>query len=147
MKLYFQITVCIESINSKAVISLLKYIFLSKSGWSAKNVFESILIIPCCCLAATVRKIDPLVQSDLADFGRYVAECIPKYVQKVQIYNGDELSFMIHPDGVVPVMTFLKDHSQAQFLMITDIAGVDMPSRENRFEVRTSSGFLGIDKI
>lgn len=42
---------------------------------------------------------------------------------------------MIHPEGVIPVMTFLKDHTNAQFHNIVDIAGVDKPSLQNRFEV------------
>jgi NADH dehydrogenase (ubiquinone) Fe-S protein 3 len=54
----------------------------------------------------------------------------------VEVSNNDELSLMIHPEGVIPVLTFLKDHTNAQFLVITDIAGLDMPTREYRFEVR-----------
>ena len=42
---------------------------------------------------------------------------------------------MIHPDGVIPVLSFLKDHQNAQFTNIVDIAGVDKPTLENRFEV------------
>lgn len=35
---------------------------------------------------------------------------------------------MIHPDGVIPVLSFLKDHTNAQFTNIVDIAGVDVPT-------------------
>ena len=49
--------------------------------------------------------------------------------------HGNELEIMIHPDGVVPVISFLKDHTNAQFTNIIDIAGVDVPSRKYRFEV------------
>ena len=31
----------------------------------------------------TVRKFDPEVRQNLTEFGQYVAECMPKYVQKV----------------------------------------------------------------
>lgn len=75
------------------------------------------------------------MKKQLSEFGQYVAECLPKYIQKVQVANGDELELLIAPDGIVPVMTFLKDHHNAQFLSLADIAGVDMPSREYRFEV------------
>jgi NADH dehydrogenase (ubiquinone) Fe-S protein 3 len=82
-----------------------------------------------------VRKPDLLARSQLKDFGKYVAECLPKYIQKVQLTAGDELELLIVPEGVLPVLQFLKDHHNAQFTNITDIAGMDVPSREYRFEV------------
>lgn len=42
---------------------------------------------------------------------------------------------MIHPDGVIPVLTFLRDHTNAQFRNMIDLTAVDIPSRQNRFEV------------
>ncbi|KAL1376728.1 hypothetical protein pipiens_004311 [Culex pipiens pipiens] len=83
----------------------------------------------------TVRKPDAAARADLSDFGKYVAECMPKYVQKVQLTSGDELEVLIAPEGVVPVLQFLKDHHQGQFANLVDIAGMDVPSRQYRFEV------------
>ncbi|KAF4521356.1 hypothetical protein B566_EDAN006945 [Ephemera danica] len=83
----------------------------------------------------TVRKFDPIQRGQLSDFGKYVAECLPKYVQKVQLTAGDELEVLIAPEGVVPVLQFLKDHHNAQFANLVDIAGVDVPNRQYRFEV------------
>ncbi|KAL5021842.1 hypothetical protein ScPMuIL_000997 [Solemya velum] len=83
----------------------------------------------------TVRQSHPLVKKQLAEFGQYVAECMPKYIQKVHVANGDELDIMICPDGVIPVLTFLKDHHNAQFLSLADIAGLDVPTRQYRFEI------------
>ncbi|XP_058982816.1 NADH dehydrogenase [ubiquinone] iron-sulfur protein 3, mitochondrial-like [Musca domestica] len=83
----------------------------------------------------TIRKPNETARSHLSDFGRYVAECLPKYVQKVQLTSGDELEVLIAPEGVVPVLQFLKDHHQAQFANLVDIAGMDVPSRKYRFEV------------
>jgi NADH dehydrogenase (ubiquinone) Fe-S protein 3 len=80
----------------------------------------------------TVRKFDPEVRQSLTDFGQYVADCLPKYVQKVQLTSGDELEILIAPAGVVPVMTFLKNHHSAQFGSLVDIAGVDIPTRPFR---------------
>jgi NADH dehydrogenase (ubiquinone) Fe-S protein 3 len=60
---------------------------------------------------------------------------MPKYVQKVQLTCGDELEVMIVPDGIVPVLQFLKDHHSCQFTNLVDIAGVDIPAREYRFEI------------
>lgn len=50
----------------------------------------------------------------------------------------DELEVMIHPDGVVPVLTFLRDHTNAQFRNMIDLTAVDIPTRQNRFEVLLS---------
>ncbi|KAI8118239.1 hypothetical protein FF38_11124 [Lucilia cuprina] len=83
----------------------------------------------------TIRKPNEASRASLSDFGRYVAECMPKYVQKVQLTAGDELEVLIAPEGVVPVLQFLKDHHQAQFSNLVDIAGMDVPSRKYRFEV------------
>jgi NADH dehydrogenase (ubiquinone) Fe-S protein 3 len=84
---------------------------------------------------ASVRKQDPEKRKQLAEFGRYVGECLPKYVQKICVTHCDELDVMIAPEGVVPVLAFLKDHHNAQFTNITDIAGMDVPTRQYRFEV------------
>ncbi len=45
---------------------------------------------------------------------------------------------MIHPDGVIPVLTFLRDHTNAQFRNMIDLTAVDIPTRQNRFEVADS---------
>jgi len=83
----------------------------------------------------TVRKFDPVQRQNMTDFGQYVAECLPKYVQKVQLTAGDELEVLIDPTGIVPVIHFLKNHHNAQFASLADITGVDMPTRKNRFEL------------
>lgn len=81
----------------------------------------------------TVRKFDPLVRTQLKDFGKYVAECLPKYIQKIQITAGDELELLIVPQGILPVLQFLKDHHNAQFSNLSDITAMDVPSRPYRY--------------
>lgn len=86
--------------------------------------------------SATVRKTPSFIDRDkLSEFGAYVAECLPRYVQRVQLTSTDELEVLIAPEGVLPVLQFLKDHHNAQFSVLSDIAGVDVPSRKYRFEV------------
>jgi len=121
---------------------------LSSLGRSAVSLLRPTLVgksnsalVKCLCTEATqesrptVRKPDEAMRSTLTDFGRYVAECMPKYVQKVQLTAGDELEVLIAPEGVIPVLSFLKEHHNAQFTNLVDIAGVDVPSRKYRFEV------------
>uniref|UniRef100_A0A8D9ELA6 NADH dehydrogenase [ubiquinone] iron-sulfur protein 3, mitochondrial n=2 Tax=Cacopsylla melanoneura TaxID=428564 RepID=A0A8D9ELA6_9HEMI len=84
----------------------------------------------------TIRKpMESVARSHLVDFGKYCGEVLPKYIEKVQITSGDELELLIIPEGVLPVLQFLKDHHTAQFVNLIDIAGMDVPSRPNRFEV------------
>lgn len=59
---------------------------------------------------------------------------MPKFVQQFSVYK-DELVICIAPEGVEPVLTFLRDHSQALYKSVVDIAGVDYPTRSKRFEV------------
>eukprot|EP00116_Pleurobrachia_bachei_P007847 sb/3468109/ len=71
----------------------------------------------------------------LERFGKYVAAILPKYVQDVRITSTQELEILIHPEGIVPVMGMLKDHTNAQFKALMEITANDVPSREYRFEL------------
>jgi len=82
-----------------------------------------------------VRKVDSAKRQELIEFGQYVAECMPKYVQKIQIACGDELELLIAPEGIVPVLSFLHGHHQCQFTNLADIGGMDVPARPYRFEL------------
>jgi len=86
-------------------------------------------------VSPTSLKVDPAQKKSLSDFGKYVADCLPKYVQKVQIASGNELEVLIAPEGIVPVLQFLKDHHNAQFVNVCDITAIDVPSRHYRFEL------------
>ena len=78
----------------------------------------------------------------LEEYGQYVADCLPKYVQEVQVSHMNELEVLIHPDGIIPVMTFLKDHHNAQFKSLVDMTAIDVPTRTHRFEVSHSLHFF-----
>lgn len=47
----------------------------------------------------------------------------------------DELELLIHPEGVVPVMSFLKENHKTQFHSFTDVTAIDVLARSYRFEV------------
>lgn len=67
-------------------------------------------------------------------YGSYITQCLPKYIQQFSVLK-DELTLYVAPSAVIPVLTFLRDHSQCQFKSCMDISGVDFPEREKRFEV------------
>ena len=60
--------------------------------------------------------------------------CLPKYVQQFTVWK-DELTVYTAPSGILPIMSFLKNHTAAEFTQISDITGVDFPTRDQRFEV------------
>jgi NADH dehydrogenase (ubiquinone) Fe-S protein 3 len=70
----------------------------------------------------------------LHTYGSYVTQCLPKFIQQFSVLK-DELTLYTAPSGIIPVLTFLRDHSQCQFKACMDISGVDFPEREKRFEV------------
>ena len=70
----------------------------------------------------------------LQEFGGYLMASLPKFVQQTSVYK-DELTLYVAPTAVVPVMTFLRDHTNTQYKQVIDICGVDFPTRSSRFEV------------
>lgn len=64
-----------------------------------------------------------------------VALCCVRPLACLQVSCFNELELCIHPDGVIPVLTFLRDHTNAQFKSLADLTAVDIPTRQNRFEV------------
>ena len=87
---------------------------------------------------------DSVKETQLADFGRYVQEMLPKYVQQVQVTANNELEVLIHPDGIVPVLTFLRDHHNAQYRQLVDLTALDVPKKLYRFEVCLSTDLLSL---
>lgn len=47
----------------------------------------------------------------------------------------DELTIYIPPSGVIPVFSFLKYHTAAEYTQVSDITAVDYPTKDQRFEV------------
>lgn len=86
-------------------------------------------------IKATIRKFSDEEKLNLTTIGKYVSECLPKYIQKAQINSCDELEILIHPDGVLPVLGFLKDNHKTQFHSFIGVTAVDVPTRQYRFEV------------
>ncbi|KAI8824537.1 uncharacterized protein EV422DRAFT_504517 [Fimicolochytrium jonesii] len=84
--------------------------------------------------ASTARPLEPVQDKELHEYGRFIASCLPKYIQQFSLYK-DELTLYVAPSGLVPTMLFLRDHTACQFKQIANLSGVDYPTRSNRFEV------------
>lgn len=83
----------------------------------------------------TLRKHDNLRRQRLYEFGLYVAACMPKYVQKIQMQHTDELEILVVPDGLFHILSFLCHHQHACFSVCSCVTAIDVPSRTFRFEV------------
>ncbi|EJT46303.1 NADH-ubiquinone oxidoreductase 30.4 kDa subunit [Trichosporon asahii var. asahii CBS 8904] len=81
--------------------------------------------------------------SPLHEYGQYITTCLPKYIQQFSVYK-DELVLYIAPESVIPVLTFLRDHTQCQFKQVSDITAVDYPTREHRFELQVVYNLLSV---
>ena len=72
--------------------------------------------------------------ASLHTYGQYLISCLPKYIQQFSVWK-DELTIYIPPSGVIPVISFLKYHTAAEYTMVADITAVDYPTRDQRFEI------------
>ena len=70
----------------------------------------------------------------LHNYGQFLMSCLPKYIQQFSVWK-DELTIYIPPAGVIPVMSFLKYHTAAEYTMVADITAVDYPTKSQRFEI------------
>lgn len=70
----------------------------------------------------------------LQEYGAWIMASLPKFIQQTSVYK-DELTLYVDPQAIVPVMSFLRDHSNTQYKSVMDICGADYPTRAKRFEV------------
>ena len=70
----------------------------------------------------------------LKDLGDAVAATLGDDILDAVIKNG-ELAVRVRRDGIVRVLTVLRDDPRFLFKQLQDVCGVDWPGREERFEV------------
>ena len=67
------------------------------------------------------------------ELGDFIAAALGASVDAVEVKLG-ELMVTCQPGALMKVMKFLKSDSNCRFEMLIDIAGVDYPDREKRFD-------------
>jgi NADH dehydrogenase (ubiquinone) Fe-S protein 3 len=67
-------------------------------------------------------------------YGAWLMSCLPKYIQQFSVWK-DELTIYISPSGVIPVFSFLKHNTAAEFTQVSTVTAGDYPTREKRFEI------------
>lgn len=70
----------------------------------------------------------------LKDLAAYIKEKLDAEIGDAMVAFG-ELTLMVERSDLLSVLTFLRDDVQCQFVSFIDIAGVDYPSRDRRFDV------------
>ncbi len=70
----------------------------------------------------------------LTELGEYISLKLADAVTGFSVAYG-ELTLIAKRDEIVAVMRMLHDDTRCRFINITDIAGVDYPGRDERFEV------------
>jgi len=66
------------------------------------------------------------------NFAQSLVNMIPVY--NITVYKG-EITIIVPHNSIYQIMQFLRDYTNAQFRVLTDICAVDYPERESRFEI------------
>jgi NADH-quinone oxidoreductase subunit C len=74
------------------------------------------------------------MSADLAELGTHIQTALDGAVTETLVSHG-ELVLLAEAAEIVRVLTYLRDDPRCQFACFIDIAGVDYPGREKRFEV------------
>jgi NADH-quinone oxidoreductase subunit C len=70
----------------------------------------------------------------LRELAAYLAEKLDTQIENAAVAYG-ELNLTVDGGDIIPVLTFLRDDVQCQFVSFIDLSGADYPWREKRFDV------------
>lgn len=68
------------------------------------------------------------------NFTRSIIKMVPKWIQ-FHISHKNETIFYVYPEYLTSFLSFLRDHSNAQYKVLMDVTAIDYPSRSLRFEI------------
>lgn len=72
----------------------------------------------------------------LINYGEYLVNCLPKYIEKVTVSRGNELNVHVPVSGLLPTLEFLRDHSRCQYKQLMEMTAVDwVKGEKGRFEL------------
>ena len=70
----------------------------------------------------------------LTELSSFLSEAKPALISETIIANS-ELTVVTEGQGIIELLTFLRDDPKCVFVSFIDICGVDWPAREKRFDV------------
>ncbi|WP_354190251.1 NADH-quinone oxidoreductase subunit C [Bartonella silvatica] len=74
------------------------------------------------------------MNESLVELAAYLESKLGDKLEETTLAFG-ELTIVSRLDAIIDVLMFVRDDSRCQFINITDISGVDYPSRDKRFDV------------
>ncbi|WP_192813130.1 NADH-quinone oxidoreductase subunit C [Bartonella rattaustraliani] len=74
------------------------------------------------------------MDESLVELATYLKNKLGDKLEETVLAFG-ELTIIARLDAITDVLMFVRDDSRCQFINITDISGVDYPSRDKRFDV------------
>ena len=60
---------------------------------------------------------------------------MPRLVTAGVVIQGEPILY-VDPENLLPVMSFMKNHTMTRCKTLIDVTATDVPTREKRFEVR-----------
>ncbi|WP_273723175.1 NADH-quinone oxidoreductase subunit C [Bartonella sp. AU18XJBT] len=75
-----------------------------------------------------------MVDETLVELAAYLETKLKNKLEETVLAFG-ELTIVARLDAIIDVLMFVRDDSRCQFINLTDISGVDYPSRDKRFDV------------
>ncbi len=75
-----------------------------------------------------------MMSETLVELATYLKDKLGDKLEETILAFG-ELTIISRLDAITDVLMFVRDDSRCQFINITDISGVDYPSRDKRFDV------------
>ena len=70
----------------------------------------------------------------LTEIGEYITAALPDIVESAEVAEG-ELVLTSGRQGIVRLLTFLRDDMNCRFQILLDVCGVDYPERHRRFDI------------
>lgn len=70
----------------------------------------------------------------MQSFATSLIRMVPKWLDWC-VSHKNELIVCVHPDHLIPLLFFLRDHSNTQYKVLVDVTAVDYPARPRRFQV------------
>nr|QGN73915.1 NADH dehydrogenase subunit 9 [prasinophyte sp. MBIC10622] len=67
-------------------------------------------------------------------FAHTLIQAVPAWIQR-SVLAKNELTLHVAVENLIPLLTYLKDHSGTQYKMLVEMCAVDYPARTQRFEV------------
>ena len=74
------------------------------------------------------------MSEELQELGEHIAAQIDQDLKSWKVEYG-ELTLDVTASRIAPVLKFLRDDALCKFIQLIDLAGVDYPAREKRFDV------------